>query len=105
MGFAYQLQGDRNAARQAVRHFLSISRAAGDPFNAILANTSLGIARGGDNRLDLAAEVYRQALQIAGDLPMLGEAHLGLARIHDEWNELEAAERHGRKEPRPTAPV
>ncbi len=97
MGFAYQLQGDRIAARRAVLDSLSISRAAGDPFNAILANTSLGMLEEGDNRLDLAAEVYRHALQIAGDLPMLGEAHLGLARIHYEWNELEAAERHGRK--------
>ena len=97
MGFAYQLQGDRSAARQAVLEAVSISRAAGDPFNAILANTSLGMLEEADNRLERAADVFRHALQMAGDLPVLGEAHVGLARIHFEWNELEAAERHGQK--------
>ncbi len=30
-------------------------------------------------------------------LPIIYEAHLGLARICYEWNDLEAAEQHGRQ--------
>ena len=47
----------------------------------------------------LAAETYRRVLQLAGDqpLPIIYEAHLGLARILYEWNDLEAAEQHGQQ--------
>ena len=43
-----------------------------------------------------AAETYRQVLELAGDppLPVACEAHLGLARIFYEWNDLAAAQQH-----------
>src|SRR5262249_44125754 len=42
---------------------------------------------------------YRSVLQMASDQPLqiVCEAHLGLARVLYEWNDLEGAERHGRQ--------
>jgi LuxR family maltose regulon positive regulatory protein len=99
MGVAYNLQGDRPAARQAYTEAIAISRASGDIFATILATVSLGAIQEADNQLYQAAETYRRVLELAGDmpLPIAGEAHLGLAHIHYEWNELEAALTHGQQ--------
>lgn len=50
----------------------------------------------GANRLELAEETYRGVLLKVGEaaLPAVSEAHLGLARICYQWNELDAAWRH-----------
>ncbi len=99
LGYAYQLQGDRAAASQAYTEAISISQAIGDIFITILATIGLGKVQEADNQLYLAAETYRRVLQLAGDppLPIACEAHLGLARIFYEWNDLDAAEQHGQQ--------
>ena len=60
-----------------------ISQASGDIFTTILATIGLGNIQEAENQLYLAAETYRRVLQLAGDppLPIVCEAHLGLARI------------------------
>ncbi len=99
LGFAYQLQGDRAAARRAYTEAITLSQATGDIFTTILATIGLGMIQEADNQLYLAAETYRSVLQLAGDQPLqvLYEAHLGMARVLYEWNDLEAAEQHGRQ--------
>ncbi len=99
LGYAYVLQGDRVAARQALTEAISISQASGDIFTTILATIGLGNIQEGDNQLYQAADTYRHVLQMAGDQPLqiIYEAHLGLARVLYEWNDLEAAEEHGRQ--------
>jgi LuxR family transcriptional regulator, maltose regulon positive regulatory protein len=99
LGVAYNLQGERTAARQAFTEAVSLSQASGDIFTTILATGSLGAAQEANNQLYQAAETYRHVLELAGDmpLPIAGEAHLGLARIHYEWNDLEAAEQRGQQ--------
>jgi LuxR family maltose regulon positive regulatory protein len=99
LGFAYLLQGDRTAARQALTEAISLSQAAGDIFTTILATIGLGIVQEADNELHQAAETYRHVLQMAGDQPLqiIYEAHLGLARVLYEWNDLDAAEEHGQQ--------
>jgi LuxR family transcriptional regulator, maltose regulon positive regulatory protein len=98
MGYAYLLQGDRAAGRQALTEAISLSQTARDIFTSILATTGLGNLEEAENRLYLAAEIYGRVLQWAGNQPLqiIYEAHLGLARILYEWNDLEAAEQHGR---------
>ncbi len=61
--------------------------------------SALGQVQEAENQLYLAAETYRRVLQLAGDQPlqMISEAHLGLARILYEWNDLDAAEQHGQQ--------
>jgi LuxR family maltose regulon positive regulatory protein len=99
MGFAYLLLGDRAASRRALTEAISLSQAARDIFTTILATIGLGNVQEADNQLSLAAETYRRVLQLAGHQPlqMIYEAHLGLARVLYEWNDLEAAEQHGRQ--------
>jgi len=99
LGVAYFLQGDRAAARRAYTEAIALSQAARESFTTILATLGLGNIQEADNQLSLAAETYRRVLQLLGDqpLPLAGEAHLALARICYEWNDLEAALAHGRQ--------
>ncbi|XEC95960.1 LuxR C-terminal-related transcriptional regulator [Paenibacillus tarimensis] len=96
LGYAYQLQGDRAAARQAYTEAVEISESIGHEIIIILATLGLGCIEEADNQLHLAAATFRNALQLAGDppIPVFCEAHLGLARIYYEWNDLEQANRH-----------
>ena len=99
LGVAYNLQGDRDAARRAYTEAISLSQASGDSFTTILATLGLGNIQEADNQLYLAAESYQRVLQLAGEppLPIAGEAHLALARICYEWNDLDAALAHGQQ--------
>jgi LuxR family maltose regulon positive regulatory protein len=99
LGAAYQFQGDRAAAGRAFTEAISISQAIGHTFVTKLATIGLGSVQETENRLRLAAETYRSALQLFGDqpLPIACEAHLGLARIFYEWNDLDAAQHHGQQ--------
>jgi LuxR family maltose regulon positive regulatory protein len=64
-----------------------------------LATIGLGQVQEADNQLYQAAETYRRILQLAGDKPqqIISEAHLGLARILYEWNDLDAADQHAQQ--------
>src|ERR687897_306508 len=97
LGNAYQLRGDRAAASQAYSEAIAISEAIGHSIITIMATTGLGNVQEAENQLHLAAQTYRRVLQLAGDppLPVACEAHLGLARISYEWDDLDAAQKHG----------
>ena len=99
LGAAYQQKGDRAAASRAFTEAISISQTIGHTFVTKLATMGLGRVQETENQLYLAAETYRHALQLFGDypLPSASEAHLGLARICYEWNDLDAAEQHGQQ--------
>jgi LuxR family maltose regulon positive regulatory protein len=99
LGVAYEFQGARAAASQAFGEAMSISQASGNTYTQILATTGLGNIQLAENQLHLAAETYRHALRLVGDLPIpVGpHVHLCLARICYEWNDLEAAQRHGQQ--------
>ena len=99
LGIAYQLKGDRDAARQAYREAIATSQASGNTIIEISATTGLGQVQESENELHLAADTYRRILRLVGDppQPMASEAYLGLARIWCEWNDLEAAQSHGER--------
>ena len=99
LGHAYQLQGDRPAARRAYSEVLSISKPPADSIYTVAAALGLGQVQETDNQLSLAAETYRRAVHLAGDPPrtIASEAHLGLARIHYEWNDLDGAQLHAQQ--------
>jgi LuxR family maltose regulon positive regulatory protein len=99
LGFAYQVQGDRSAAKQAYTEVISIGQASGNTVFTLLAAVGLGVLQEGDNQLHLSAQTYRRVLELLGDkpLPFAGEAHLGLARVSYEWNDLGAAEHHAQQ--------
>jgi LuxR family transcriptional regulator, maltose regulon positive regulatory protein len=61
-----------------------------------MATIGLAMMQEANNQLHLAAETYRRVQHLVGDLPLpiVCEAHFGLARIYYEWNDLEAARTH-----------
>ncbi len=99
LGFAYFNLGDRTASRRALTEAAALSQAAGDVFTTILATIGLGQAAEKENQLYDASETFQRVVQLAGNQPhqVIGEAHLGLARVLYEWNDLDAAERHGQE--------
>jgi LuxR family transcriptional regulator, maltose regulon positive regulatory protein len=99
LGYACQLQGDRAAASQAYTEVISISKSFGDSVYTTAATLGLGQVQEAENQLHTAAETYRRVLQLAGDppRPIACEAHLGLARIYYQWNELDTAQVHARE--------
>ncbi|MCL4262027.1 MAG: LuxR family transcriptional regulator [Anaerolineae bacterium] len=99
LGYAYHLQGDRAAAGQGYSEAIAISQSIGHYIVHLMATIGLGNIQEMQNHLLLAVETYRRALELAGDppLPVACEAHLGLARIAYEWNDLATAEEHGRQ--------
>ena len=99
MGFAYRLQGDLAAAGRAYAEVLSVSQASGNTVFTLMALASLGDIQEVEIELRLAAQTYRSVLDLAGDMPLpsaIAMAHLGLARICYEWNDLDAALHHCR---------
>lgn len=99
LGYAYHLQGDRAAARHAYTDVIRTGTASRNTIFTLVATIGLGNVQETDNQPYLAAETYRSALHLLGDqpLPVASEAHLGLARIYYEWNDLDAAHQHGQQ--------
>ncbi|WP_159881487.1 LuxR C-terminal-related transcriptional regulator [Paenibacillus puerhi] len=99
LGYARQLQGDYAAAGKAYTEALAISRKIGHTIITIMASLGLAHIQKAENQLQLAADTYLDVLRLAGDpqLPIACEAHLGLAQIYYEWNDLDSARQHGRR--------
>jgi len=97
LGVGFMFKGERTAATQAFTDAMSISQKIGHTFVTSMATMALGNMQFMENKLYLAAETNRRALQLFGahPLPIAGEAHFHLAQIYYEWNNLDAAEQHG----------
>ena len=96
LGVAHQFNGDRMAAQRVYGEVVSMAESCGNRMFTIVACIALGHLQEDDNHLHLAARTYGRALQVLGDQPHLVacEVHLGLARIHYQWNDLDAAAKH-----------
>ena len=96
LGHAYVLLGDRSGARQALTEVTAISAASGNTIYDILGSIGVGFIEEMDNQLVPAVETYRHAIELADGLPFpfVCEAHLGLARVHYQWNDLDVARQH-----------
>jgi LuxR family maltose regulon positive regulatory protein len=97
LGFAQQLRGERAPAYKAFADAIAASRATGNTMITIAASTCLGQVQEADGHLHLAAETYHGVADLVGDppLPAVCEAHLGLARLRYQWNDLAESEWHG----------
>jgi LuxR family maltose regulon positive regulatory protein len=96
--------GDLESAHASFTRALALMRMLGAHLDVIRGTFVLGDLRVAQGRLHEAAAFYRSGLdaaekqiaakQIAAAAgPETDELHLGLAELHREWNELEAAER------------
>ena len=95
----YHLKGDRVASGRALTEALAISQGYASMFSTILATTHLGRLQELENQLYRAAETYQRVLQMVSDQPgpNASDAYLGLARIHYEWNDLDAAQQYAQQ--------
>jgi LuxR family transcriptional regulator, maltose regulon positive regulatory protein len=98
-GLARSWSLDPVGATQAYAEAGRLALAAGDLHTALLAMFNQGAQQLMHGRLQPAATTYRQALQIAseqgaGRIPITSALHRGLAELHYEWNELDAAATH-----------
>lgn len=99
LGYAHQLRGERAAARAAYREALESSQAIGHFIITVMTTLGLGLIEEGDNQLDAAAASFARVLRLVGEPapPLACAAHLGLARICYERDDLAAAQEHARQ--------
>jgi LuxR family transcriptional regulator, maltose regulon positive regulatory protein len=97
LGYAYELQGNRAEARGAYTEAISMSQASGNVVSDIMASIGLGVIQEMDNELDIAVATFEHAAELGAGLPfpVVCGAHLGLARVSYERNDLDAARQHG----------
>lgn len=106
-GVAFQFEGDRAAAKRAYRQVLSAGQTTGNFMFTVVATLGLASIQLAENQLHAAVKTYRDILQQLTDPShsVACEAHLGLARICYEWNDLDAAELHARRSSKLAAPM
>ncbi len=99
LGYAHHLKGDRTAAKKAYIEALSTCEAIGRTVIAMMSAIGLGVIQEAENQLSLAFETYQRALKFGGDPtpPPACDAHLGMARIFYQWNDLESAQYHAQQ--------
>jgi LuxR family maltose regulon positive regulatory protein len=102
LGMTALSSGDAAAAVEALTEAVRLNQAAGPPYLVVIATTLLGEALQMQGRLREAAEVERQALELAsqavgGPAPFAGMAYVGLSRLLYEWDDLDGALRHAEK--------
>ena len=92
------LRGRLGQAERSLAEALAERRAAGEGYLATRVCHDLGQVQRAQGNLDAALATYRQALDIAGEVssqpPHLGMAHVGLAEVLYERDELAAALDH-----------
>jgi LuxR family maltose regulon positive regulatory protein len=96
------ISGDPAAAIQELTEMIRLSEAAGRTYLAVFARGILGEALQMQGRLREAAEVQRQALQLASTkggrpAPSAGFSYIGLSRLHYEWDDLDSAMHNAEK--------
>ena len=96
LGQGYFLQEDHAAAGQAYAEALALAQAGRDITNTILASLRLGQIQALSNQLFQAAETYQRVLDLICEYSPSNAAmaYMGLADIHYEWNNLNAAEKY-----------
>ncbi len=96
LGYAYHLQGQRAAARQAYQEAATISRAIGHVIIQTTANIGLAILQELDDQPHEANRIHQEILASLGRFPppIVSEVYFGLARIAYESNDLAAAQQH-----------
>lgn len=98
LGVSLLYRSEFDAASAAFSQVISAGKSSGNTMFIVVASIALAGIHATNNALHLAAATYRDAIRhIADPSNSVGcQAHLGLARILYEWNELEEADAHAR---------
>jgi LuxR family maltose regulon positive regulatory protein len=91
LGLAYWNLGDYQESERA---FIEVDRAAqqsGNYYARMTALSYLGNIQAVYGHLHKAAELCQQVIQSGGQSPSVAPAHIGLAALYYEWNQLDQA--------------
>jgi LuxR family maltose regulon positive regulatory protein len=97
------IRGDLVSARQHLKKSVTAGKAAGNFYAAVCAVSRLAELEAIQGRLHQAVKTYLQAIRLGVEwgggkpMPGTGRAHVGLAQVLYEWNELDEAARHLRR--------
>ena len=94
LGLAYWHMGKMEAAERILEQALEAAQATGNTYAAITAVIFQGRVLAVRGQLKQAARVFEQALEQGGQIPINYLAHLDLSQLYEEWNDLEASQRH-----------
>lgn len=97
LGLAYWHMGKMQAAELVLAEALEAARATGNLYAGTTAMIFLGRVLAVRGQLRQAADVFHQAIDQGGEMPINVLAHMDLAALHYEWNELERSDRHLQK--------
>ena len=96
LGLAHWNDGNFQESEQA---FLEVDRSAqqsGNHYARMVGLTYLGMIQAVYGHLHQAAELCQQVIQLGGQSPTVSSAHIELATLFYEWNELDTAITHAK---------
>lgn len=100
LGAICMIRGDLTSARQHLEESITAGKAAGNFYAALSSICKLAELDAMQGLLHQAAKTYRQAIQLGLEwgggrpIPGNGYAHVGLAQVLFEWNDLDRAAHH-----------
>lgn len=96
LGIAYHFRGERKKAIRSYTESIALSEAHKNTFMNVLSSTGLGMVQELQTQLSAAMETFQRVIDMVGQPPQprACAAYLGMARIHYQWNDLEAAQQN-----------
>ncbi|MBN1310129.1 MAG: tetratricopeptide repeat protein [Anaerolineae bacterium] len=94
LGIAYWHMGQMREAEEVLAEALEANRALDNPYAAVTSLIFQGMAMAVRGQLRQAAEVFEQAIQQGGQMPINALARMHLAALHYEWNNLDGCREH-----------
>ncbi|NQT74708.1 MAG: hypothetical protein HQ553_18375 [Chloroflexi bacterium] len=101
LGVAYAMRGEMNTANRFLNEALTLGKATGNPYIALIAMGCMAEIQTKMGFLHQAAETNRHAIRLGlewsdGEDPLSATsyAHISLAQILYQWNELDEASQH-----------
>ena len=96
LGLAYWNKGEFLESERAFQEVDRAAQQSGNHYARMTALTYLGNIQAVFGHLHRAAELCRQVIQLGGQSPPVAPAHIGLAALYYEWNQLDLASKEAK---------
>ena len=92
LGLAYWHRGQMAEAEKTLAEALEATRATGNYYGALTSLIFLGRVHAVRGQLHQAEAYFKLAIQQGGEIPINALAHMDMATLHYEWDELAASQ-------------